>query len=255
MFRSDTHWFWFSVTHICATVPCNTCCTVVSVASWILSVSHKQTFPCASAKHSEGSWDWSHFLDMFKMQMDVFKKIHKNKLPACLWEGGVIDNTKKTKYEEVQKQTLCILQMHSWGVSVGTTNICRITSCKLVYPYEVSFDLGIYMFSIILFSVVIFYFMQELTVVLFCLWLKGLSLCFSWDSAQNLLAMKKKKCHRLIAIKTGEKKRLHLRKGGFIWWLHRECLSAGNHFSWESPVLSCWGEALLVGRNTTGHHI
>lgn len=70
--------------------------------------------PCLSAKHSDSSRDGSHFLDMFKMQMDVFEGIKKD-LPACLWEGGVIDNTKNTKYEEVQKQTLYVLQMHSWG--------------------------------------------------------------------------------------------------------------------------------------------
>lgn len=59
---------------------------------------------------------------MFKMQMDVFEKIQKKKkrrkkkeenLAACLWEGGVIHNTKNTKCEEVQKQTLFVLQKPS----------------------------------------------------------------------------------------------------------------------------------------------
>lgn len=54
--------------------------------------------------------------------MDVFEKIQKKKkdekkkeenLAACLWEGGVIHNTKNTKCEEVQKQTLFVLQKPS----------------------------------------------------------------------------------------------------------------------------------------------
>lgn len=64
--------------------------------------------PCLSAKHGDSSWGGSHFLDMFKMQMDAFeetqnKKRGGEKLPACLWEGGVRDNKKNIKYEEVFK--------------------------------------------------------------------------------------------------------------------------------------------------------
>lgn len=55
------------------------------------------------------------------MQMEAFEDNRERwggVLAACLWEEGVVDNTKDKKCKEVQKQTLCARQKHSWGVSV-----------------------------------------------------------------------------------------------------------------------------------------
>lgn len=107
--QDDSDFVWHTLV-----LPCNTWCRYLHRG--IFCLSHKQTLCClpntVTAVKKEAI-----FLTCLKCKWTCLRGIQKKKkiLPACLWEGGVTDNTKNTKYEDVQKQTPCVLQMHSWG--------------------------------------------------------------------------------------------------------------------------------------------
>lgn len=119
----------FGDTHLCYGT-LHTCCTVGSAASYILSVSHKQTSLACLPNTVTAAETEAISLTCLKCKWTCLRKSKKN-LPACLWEGGVLDNTKNIKYEEVQKQTLCVLQMCSWGLGRFLLTSCLNVSCKV----------------------------------------------------------------------------------------------------------------------------